>query len=79
MLNKINNYINNDEFKIKIYKDKINIINYDKLISLEENYVSIITKNKKINIKGEHLLLKKILDNELLIIGKINNLEVIDE
>ena len=69
MLKEINNYINDKEFRINIYKDIINIVNYKKIISLEENYISILTKDKKIIIKGEKLHLLKILENELLIKG----------
>ena len=57
----------------------VNVINYSKIISLEENYISIIANEKKILIKGNNLVLKKILDNELLIKGKINSIEVVNE
>lgn len=79
MLKKINNYINDNEFILNLYKEKLHINNYIKLISLEDNYISLITNKNKIIIKGENLLVVKILDNELLIKGKIINIEVIDE
>jgi len=79
MLKKINNYINDNNFKLSLYKNKLNIVNYKKLLSLEENYISILLEKKKLIIKGSNLFLIKILDNELLIKGNIKSIEVIDE
>ena len=78
MLEKISNYVNDKEFRLTLYNDKIHIINYKKIISLENNYLSILCLNKKILVTGNNLILSKILDNELLIKGTINNIEVID-
>lgn len=79
MLKKINNYINDNNFKLSLYNNKLNIVNYKKLLSLEENYISILLEKKKLIIKGSNLFLIKILDNELLIKGNIKSIEVIDE
>lgn len=79
MLKEINNYINEKEFRINIYKNKINIINYTKIISLEDTFISVLTNNKKIIVKGKNLILLKILEYELLIKGELKSLEVIDE
>ncbi len=79
MFQKIDNYINSKEFQLNLYKNKINIINYKRLLSIEENYISVLTNNEKIIIKGTQLLLLKILDNELLIKGNIKSIEVINE
>lgn len=79
MLKEINNYINDNNFKLSLYKNKLNIVNYKKLLSIEENYISVLLEKKKIIIKGSNLFLIKILDNELLIKGNIKSIEVIDE
>ena len=79
MLNKIYDYISDNEFRFTIYDNKIHIINYKKIISLEDNYISFLSSNKKIIIHGNNLLLKKLLDNELLLQGSITNIEVINE
>lgn len=79
MFNKITDYLNNKEIKITLFDGKINILNYEKLISIEPEHVSVRYKNKIIRIKGKELLLKKILDNELLIMGIIKTIEVLDE
>ena len=79
MLEKLSNYIVDREFRLTLFKDMVNVINYSKIISLEENYISIIANEKKILIKGNNLVLKKILDNELIIKGIINSIEVVNE
>ncbi len=79
MFNYISNYINDKEFKFTIYENKIHIINMKRIITLEDNYISLLSINKKINIKGNNLVLSKLVDNELLIKGNISNIEVLDD
>lgn len=79
MFNQLSNYIDDKTFKFTIYEDKIHIINFKRLITLEENYLSFSTNHKKINIIGEHFTLKKIVKNELLLTGIITKIEVIND
>ena len=41
MLNRLKDYINDDSFKINIYKNKINVVNYLDIITLEESRISL--------------------------------------
>ena len=79
MFDRINNFIKDNEFMINIFEDNIYIKNYTRIISIENNYISLYSTKKKIIIKGKNLTLKKILDYELLIVGDFNNIEVINE
>ena len=79
MFNKISNYINDKEFRFTVYDNKMHIINFNRIITLEDNYISILSINKKINIKGSNLVLIKLVDNELLIKGNISNIEVLND
>lgn len=79
MFNRINNFIKDNELEINIYNNKIHIKNYLRLISLEKNFISLSAPKKKLIIKGTNLNLNKILDQELLIIGEFNSIEVINE
>ena len=79
MFNKISNYINDKEFKLTIYNNKIHIINFNKIITLEDKYISILSSNKRINIKGNNLVLLKLIDNEMAIKGNISNIEVLND
>ncbi len=77
MLNRLKEYINDNEPRILILNDRLNINNYDEIFSLEPSRISIRINNKRIIIKGKDLVLNKMLDKELLIIGKIDSVEVV--
>lgn len=79
MSNILYNYINDKEFRLTVYENKIHIINFKRIITLEDNYISLLSQNKKINIRGINLLLAKLLDNELLIKGNISSIEVLND
>ncbi len=76
MFESIKKYINDKESKMIIFSNYINIVNYKKIISLEEDYISVLTNNNRIIIKGEKLTLQKLLENEVLIKGNVNSIEV---
>ncbi len=76
MFDGLMSYIKDEEFRINIYHNKINIVNYLDVISLDEDRVSIKYNEGNIVIKGEDLLVKKILDKEILIIGSIKLIEM---
>lgn len=79
MLDRLNNYIDDKKFKLIFEENLIDIINYTRLITIENNYVSLNINNKKIIIKGKKLILKKLLDNELLLNGEVTSLEVVND
>ena len=64
-----------NEFKITILKDKINIVNYDRIINLTDNEVSLKIENTKVKIYGNNLMLNKLLDREILLTGKVSKVE----
>ena len=76
MLDRLTNYINDNTFRFTVYENTIHVINYKKILILEEDRISFLSKNQKIKIEGEGLILKKILNQEMLIIGKIYKIEV---
>ena len=69
----IRNYIDEDDLKIIVYKNKIDIINYSSIGEVTSN---LITFNNNIKIEGKNLKIDKLLDNEVLITGKLNNLSI---
>ena len=76
MLERVNNYINDKEFYFTVYENKAHIINFTRIIILEDNYISLQTYHKKITISGNSLVLNKLLENEMLISGNITKIEV---
>lgn len=75
MIDKIRDYIRDDEFRLTIFKDRLHIINYLEILTLSNKYISVDTGDNLIVIKGENLILNKLLDNEILITGKIYTVE----
>ena len=73
LFNDIRNLINEDNFKIIIYDNYIDIINYSKIINISDNLLTI-KSNKKILIYGKNLKINKLLDNELLIMGEVDKI-----
>ena len=76
MLRKIQEYINDNEFRLTVFTDRIYVMNYLKIISLEDERISFLTDKGRVIIKGENLCLNKLLDDEILISGIVSNIEV---
>ena len=76
MLNRIKDYINDKEFRMTIFKDRIHIINYLQILSIEDDRIAFLTNKGRIIIKGNNLCLNKLLDDEVLVSGFVSNIEV---
>lgn len=63
------NYIKQEEFKITIKRNLIDIENYDRLGKIDDNEMIIYSKSLKIQIKGKSLTVNKLVNNEVLIMG----------
>ncbi|MBO6145602.1 MAG: YabP/YqfC family sporulation protein [Bacilli bacterium] len=73
-MNRIKEYVRNSEFKITILNNKINIENYTNILDISDTKIQITNNNKKIKILGTKLQINKLLNNEILIYGKYNNI-----
>ena len=76
MLNRLKEYINDNEFRLTVFDDRVHVINFLNIVSLEEERISFITNKGRVIIKGKNLCLNKLLDDEVLISGTIMNIEV---
>ena len=72
----LRNYISDVEFRVNLYKDKVHIVNYTKIVTIEKSRISIGYSSCMLIIKGKDLALKKLLDDEILIKGIINSVEL---
>lgn len=75
MFEKIREYIKDEEFRLVLFKDRVYITNYLEIITLNDKRISINNGNNLIVIKGEELILNKLLEREVLITGKILTIE----
>lgn len=74
----LRNYIDNQKFKLTYSNDYLNIINYVKIIVLENNLIEVLVPNKLIKIKGKDLKLLRLLNQEILVKGLILNVELVE-
>ena len=75
-IRKIVNYIKDSNFKIIYLNNSVNVINYDSVLEVKENIVSLKKEDKIIHIKGEDLRLNKLLEKEILVTGLIKIIEM---
>ncbi len=74
LINDFQRYINNDDFNM-IYKNNyLNVINYKKIIDFTNDLISFEDKNNTYYVKGNNLVISRMLDNEILIIGDIKEI-----
>lgn len=68
-------YINDIDFQIIYINKQLNIINYEKINYMEDEKISLSSKDGTILIKGNSLRVKKLLDNEIMIVGNFESIE----
>ena len=73
---RINNYLNDNEFRVKVFANKIDIINYTSILDFSSTEISVKVNNKIVIVTGDDLVISKMYDDELLIKGKINNIKI---
>lgn len=76
MINRIRQYIKDDEFRLTVFSDRLHVVNYVEMLSLSNDRISFLTDKFRIVIKGKNLTVNKLLDKEVLILGVILNVEV---
>ena len=74
---RIDNYLCDDEYKIIIKNNQINIINYNEIIDFSPVKISIKYCGKSIVIEGDNLTISKMIETEVLIIGNISLIRII--
>lgn len=76
MLEKIRKYIVDDEFRLMFFAEQVYVINFEKILELNDENITIKSKNNLFIIKGNNLSLRRLLDKEVLISGKVKSIEV---
>ena len=79
MFQRLRSYIEPKEFEFQYSFSKIYFNNYDEICTLTDSIVDIKYQDHHfITIKGENLSIKKLLDKELLLQGKIKDIHFYD-
>ena len=75
IIDEIKSYILENDLKITIFDNKINIVNYIDIGHFDSNKIVVKTNNKDITVKGSNLVVSKLMNSEILITGDFNTLE----
>ena len=70
------NYLLDETFNMRVLKNKIYICNYESIGYLDNDLIIINYDSGEIKIKGENLVVSKLLNDELLISGNIKIIEM---
>lgn len=76
MLSKVKDYILDQEFRITLFENRLLAVNFIKILSLEESRLSFLTNYGRVIVKGREFTLNRLLENEVLIGGIIEQVEV---
>ncbi len=78
MLKEFRSMVFDKLFKIVIYENKVDINNYDDILLFDCDEVLIRIKNKLLKIKGSDLIITRLENNEVLVEGQINLIDLGD-
>lgn len=76
MFDRFNNYINENEYKIIIKNNTVNIINYLEILDFNATCIKIKHQKGITNIIGRNLVVNKMLNDEILITGEIDTINL---
>ena len=76
ILERIDNYLYDKNYQMIVKPNEVNIINYEEIIEFSLTKVCIKHQKNIIIIEGQNLVISKMLENEVLVIGNINNIRI---
>ncbi|MDO4394808.1 MAG: YabP/YqfC family sporulation protein [Mycoplasmatota bacterium] len=76
IINRLESYLSDNEYRIILRNSGVNIVNYDEIINFSSTQISIRIKNKILIFEGNNLVITKMLDDEILITGNITNIRI---
>ena len=75
----IRHFISDTSFQMVYNKNYLNLINYTDINTMDANKIIIKINNDKVIIKGNNLVVKKLLESEMVIVGNIITIEFNNE
>ena len=79
MLSRVKDYILDREFRLTLLEHRFFAINFSKILSLEETRVSFLTSYGRVVVKGKDFVLQRLLEEEVLVGGEVDGIEVFYE
>ncbi len=75
-INKLRSFLLEDNLEIRIYKHKVNVVNYETIGHFDSSKVMIYHKDGCLVVKGDNLVVSRLMSSEVLITGDIKNIEL---
>lgn len=76
MFKELKNFILEKDLEITFKKNTVMIVNYISIDHFENEKIIVKCENKTVIIKGENLRIKRLLKDEILVVGMIKNIEL---
>ena len=76
IINKLNRYLEDDNYQIIIKNNSVNIINIKEIVDFSISKVTTKCNEKTIIIEGKNLIISKMQEDEVLITGIIYNIRI---
>lgn len=70
----IDNYINDKNFSMIYKNNKLDIINYTKILDFSDTKISISYLDNIYTVSGDNLVISKMMEEEVLITGNIEKI-----
>lgn len=75
LFNKLDRYLVDNGYKVTIIKGEIHIVNYVEIVDFSSNRVVVKYSDGITILSGSDLVVSKMMDDELLITGKLKSVE----
>lgn len=75
IVHRFRNYLLEENFEIKMYKNAVNIVNFTEIGHFDSYKVVVKCDSLNIYIEGSDLVVSKLLQDEILVTGKIDKIE----
>ena len=75
LFDKLDRYLIDNNHKVTIEKNRVHIINYIEIVDFSSDRVIVKYSDGLIMLMGKDLVVSKMLDDDLLIMGKLYSIE----
>lgn len=75
LFDKLDRYLVDNEYKVTIEKDRVHIINYVEIVDFSSTRVIVKYRDGVTVLEGLNLVVSKMMDDELVIEGKLKSIQ----
>ena len=75
LVHRFRNYLLEEEFEMKMYKGAVNIVNFTEIGHFDAYKVVVKCDSLNVYVEGQDLVVSKLLQDEILVTGKIQKVE----